>query len=293
MSSQPVPKRSRKNPECEDPALPLRFSCFTWNIWKKGGKELHDWERRRPALQAVISRFQPDILCVQEAHKLSLEALAEVLPNHQRVLDVSNPGWESESNIFWNSSVFAKEAHGTADAGIDGIRSVFWVLLRAKALGGHLLVATAHLTWQGAPGEGQGGPNPRVAQSESMAKLITDLAKPNSKLSDMAGVENFQGAPVLLMGDFNEGFFPRQILEGHGFVDCFKALGLPATATHPQRPCADDSEESLADHVLDWIFMLNQGEAKNLRCLLAQVLKGVSGGYASDHMPVSAVYELA
>lgn len=279
--------KRRREESADGRQPPLRFSVCSWNIWKKFGRELHNWENRRPALQDVLRRLQPDILGIQEAHTQSMAAISEALPEHERVHDDSHQGWECEGNLFWNTAIFEKEAHGTADAGIPGNRAVFWVLLRVKAGDARVVVSTAHLTWQGAEVEIQGS-NPRLVQSQRMADAVISLARTACGLSDDPEV-----IPALLMGDFNEGFHPRRILEAHGFRDCFRELGLAARATHPQRPCVDEDEEHLADHVLDWIFALSLPSCSiRLRCLLANVLQGIKGGFASDHMPVAAVYEL-
>ena len=165
-------------------------------------------------------------------------------------------------------------------------RRLLWSKFRPRGGGSSsLLVGTAHLTWHGSPGNAAlgvagmegGGPSPRINQSKACAAAMDRLA---------------DGGPCLLMGDMNDGFVPRRVLAGAGFVDCFAALGLPARPTYPQRPCTDFGEAFESDQAYDWIFAKG-----GPRCLVANVFGDLrpppeSGGYASDHMPVAAVYEV-
>ena len=76
------------------------------------------------------------------------------------------------------------------------------------------------------------------------------------------------------------------------FVDCFTALCLPATPTHPARPSGAEEEE-LPDRALDWICA-NQHATPILASVLrpSPALLSSAALHASDHFPVVAVYEI-
>lgn len=227
----------------------------------------------------VAARFSPDILCVQEAHPLSLSALlARGLREHTCVEPPSNgdrpSGWEYEGNVLWNRSILEEEAHGEVDVGIrEKLRRLFWVRLRLRGsstgTGGaapkRLLVGTAHLTWQGSAEE--------VSSEVCATTRATSARRCGEALMELAASVGEPRPAVFFMGDLNDAFHPRRVLREQGFVDCFSALGLPATPTHPQRPCSDPDEDALPDQALDWIFALeHEHEAASPRCVLANVL---------------------
>jgi hypothetical protein len=102
--------------------------------------------------------------------------------------------------------------------------------------------------------------------------------------------------PCVFGGDLNEAYWPRRILKAAGFADCFGALGLAGSSTHPWRPSIPEEDE-LADGALDWLF--HNGERHGgIRPTLAAVIKPVAGSTASafsacaasDHYPVMCHY---
>ena len=80
---------------------PLRISVITYNI---GNTER--WAVREAALRKFLQVFDPDILCVQELRRKSMQFIDRVLAGHRRVED-RFVGWTSESNIYWRDSLFS------------------------------------------------------------------------------------------------------------------------------------------------------------------------------------------
>ena len=217
---------------------PFRFSVLTWNVWKKGGIEVHDWERRKPVLQSVARHFQPDIICLQEASEESIGAIMEALPHHKRVLG-DGPCWATEGSILYDGRLFSADGNGAELVGMEyealeggrPERRLLWARLVCICDGRSFLVSTAHLTWQGSCGNvgigiepmENGGPNPRIAQAAACATQLDRLAgPPDGRL------------PCLLMGDFNEGFVIQRPLEAAGFVDCLPLNSSPSPTPTPR-----------------------------------------------------------
>ena len=128
------------------------------------------------------------------------------------------------------------------------MRRLFWVRLQLTQLPSALpstststlLFSTAHFTWQGHAREYDTDLNLRKVQSRHTVLALDRL----QAVSDRA---------CFFGGDLNESFWPKRVLEGAGFVDCFSALGLPCRATHPMRPTLAH-EDVNADSALDWLF---------------------------------------
>ena len=256
-------------------------TVMTWNVWKLGG-ELHWWEERRPGIEKVVSNFEPDVLCVQELSPQCRDAVDEVLQQKHRRIDDGFEGWVSESNIWYNATIFEEVEHGHEDIGNaqpDKVgaqhRRLFWARLRLQS-GVTILVSTAHFTWQGDEDEKRDNVDRRRLQAKATVAQLERLAK--------------CGEPVLFMGDLNCPFHVNEIMKTHGFVDCFSALGLRHGPTHPVRP-SHPEEEALADQCLDWCYAGPCGPKAVLAAVLREIDTGIRVA-ASDHMPVLAVYRL-
>ena len=292
------------------------FSLMTYNLWKSDGVPTA-FDVREPVLRRQLARLDPDILLTQELHPKLTDCVLGALTEHAHVAPEANdpPGWLSEGNIFWRTSLFQHREHGAAHVGhTEPHRRLFWV--RLAAAGHTILCATAHFTWQGAAAECESDVNVRKDQARRTVRALEEIRRPSD-------------AAIFFGGDLNEAYWPRRILTEAGYSDCFSALGLPAVPTHPTRPSVAVSmrmlrtlrthataaraeqtrpsnavraqhEERLADTALDWIFC--RGDA---RVLLASTIKdmcGLSSDDAderhclavvpSDHMPVMAVYRL-
>ena len=170
--------------------------------------------------------------------------------------------------------------HGAVDVGLSPPdRRLFWVRLRLRSAQRTVLVATAHLTWPGHAQEVASAVNVRKAQARAMARALSQ------------GLVRAQ-EPAFVAGDFNEGFWPRKLLNVAGFVDCFWELGARVPVTHPAYPCGDEDEDCLDAATLDWLTSNANAQASEAGVMEDMPRHGPGGLQASDHCPVWAQYTL-
>lgn len=294
-SSVEPSSKSRKTSNVEPEERPFTFSLCTYNLWKSRGKPAC-WDVRQHILLRHLRQLDPDVLLVQELCPEISACVLEALPGHTFVKPGSGApeGWKQEGQIFFRSSIFALvEAGAEHIEQEEPLRRLFWARLRFrdKSIGSipsTALFATAHFTWQGHPKECKTDLNLRKIQARNTANALNELRSRYPHELQFFG------------GDLNESFWPKRILESHGFVNCFKPLGLPCRPTHPNRSSLAHEEEN-ADSVLDWLFSRGRGA----KPLLATVVNGSCGLSSddsdereklavvpSDHCPVVAVYRI-
>ena len=92
--------------------FPARFSIVTYNLWG-----VERWLEREPAVRLFCELYRPDVLCVQELTPGTRLVIDDALPGHIRVED-SFGGWATESNIWWNITLFEVLAYGAEEVGI-------------------------------------------------------------------------------------------------------------------------------------------------------------------------------
>ena len=272
---------------------PLTFSLMTYNVWKTNGIPTF-WSTRRNVLRRQLEKLDPDVLMVQELCPKIQECILEALPGHKFIGSekaVGLKGFTHEGNIFYRGSLFQE-----VDSGCDDIeqeeeyRRLFWIRLRPLVGNGrNILFSTAHFTWQGCKKEIETNLNVRKIQAKNTVKVLNKLQQ--------------ESEYCFFGGDLNESFWPKRILEGASFSDCFSQLGLPCRPTHPNRPTLSHEDQN-ADSVLDWLFARPAADA-SVRPLAATVVRdcvGLSSDdplerkvlsvAASDHCPVLAVYKV-
>lgn len=248
-----------------------RLSFLTYNLWNT-----MRWSKREKALRAFFSTFKPDVFCLQELRPETRNALDDCLPGHRRVED-GFPGWEIESNIYWNDSLLEEVEHGAEDIGIysDEYRRLFWVRLRVRQTGETLLVSTAHYTHQEHPDELRTGHSPRLDQAQRTAEALSRLVR--------------EGEPGFIMGDLNDPIVPALVLSQAGYQNCFAALGLLPPPTWPSLPTVEPSSLNPGtSETIDWI--LANDRARPIAATVPHFC--FEGASPSDHWPVQAVYEL-
>lgn len=248
--------------------FPFTFTVCTYNIFNN-----EYWSKRKEPMRHFLRSHFPDILCLQEFHPEPRELIDQVLVEHERV-DDSFPGWSVGNNIYWNTSLFDKSESGAEDIEVletHKNRYLAWVRLRFRASPEQsLLVATAHLTWDGNEIESKGGANPRYQETIRVVKALKSLA----------GEEE----PTLFMGDLNDDNHPVLILKKAGFCDSFSALLRNTEVTHPSM----SFEVGMPPQSLDWIF--HKGPLKPMTSEVVDFFK--EGVPPSDHKPVLATYRL-
>jgi endonuclease/exonuclease/phosphatase family metal-dependent hydrolase len=250
---------------------PLRISIVTYNIWAE-----ERWEFRKDALREFMSRFDPDILCVQELRPSSRTLLDLVLAGHHRIED-DFQGWVRQSNIYWRAAQFSEIEHGAEEVDIrhEADRRLFWARLHVAALDRSILIATAHLTHQRHPDECATGHSPRVAQTRQIIAALRRL--------------NRAGEPLFFMGDLNDPVHPTTLLHEAGYVSSFAALGLQPQPTFKCYPTARVAPGAAAmTQCIDWIVA--NAQARAVSTFVPQFF--FNDAAPSDHWPVHAVYEL-
>merc|ERR1719506_120187 len=287
-------------------AKAFKYSIVSLNTWGEHERTT----QRKKALVRFISTFTPDIVALQEHTCFTNSCIAEAMDvggdgcvsvnqlydwvqedganpavgdDGKRFDNQRNPtGWRQESNIYWNKHLFEKVDHGCLDVGIvEEFRGLFWVRLRVRETAEDLLIATAHLTWQGSRADqNENDIDPRRNQMRQCA----DALKSHERLHDI---------PLIFTGDFNCGWFPPKIFkeEMPHMENCFTGLNMPYQVTHPCRPTGSAEEDTCIDQVLDWIFY----DTRSIRPLAASIPKTMVDGKQqaiSDHMPILFMFQL-
>ena len=249
----------------------LRISIVSYNIWSE-----ERWDFRKEALRHFMTRFDPDILCLQELRPSSRNLLDATLSGHRRVED-DFPGWLQQSNIYWRDSLFSEIEHGAEEVGIrhEAHRRLFWARLHVKALERSMLVATAHLTHQRHSDESATGQSPRIAQTREIIDAFKRL--------------NRTGEPLFFMGDFNDPIHPAYLLHQAGYASSFASLGLQPDPTFKCYPTAGVAPGApVTAQCIDWIVA--NGNARAVSTSIPRFF--FDDAAPSDHWPVHAVYEL-
>ncbi len=238
----------------------------TYNLW-----HTQRWPEREPALKKFLTTFNPDLLCVQELRKETLQCIRESLVSHECVID-EFAGWTCHSNIFWNTHYFEEIAHGLEDLLMPNRhKGLFWVRLKLRGNDATIFLATAHFTWQGNPEELETGITLRNRQAKRTIGFLKQLINENE--------------PAFFMGDLNDPVIPHMFFPAAGYQSCFQDLNLLCPPTYPALPTTSDIREN---QTIDWIF--SNGKAKTIAAFVPQFY--FNGIGPSDHWPVYAIYQL-
>ncbi|MFB7665820.1 endonuclease/exonuclease/phosphatase family protein [Kitasatospora sp. NPDC056138] len=242
-----------------------RFVVCSLNLWRT-----RRWPDRARPLDAFLRGHRPDVLAVQELTPEVRTAIDTSLDGHDRVADAF-PGWSRESNIYWHRGLFEPVAHGREDIGQpEAERGLYWVRLRrCDEPATTLVVATAHYTWPGHPGELRTGVSPRPAQARATAAALARIAPAREA--------------VVFTGDLNDFFHPLRVLREAGLDDSFSALGRTPRPTIPSVPTTGGIPS-----VADW--MLHRGPIAPMTTEAVDFF--VDGLSPSDHKPLITTYRM-
>jgi endonuclease/exonuclease/phosphatase family metal-dependent hydrolase len=251
--------------------VPTRLSFITCNLWRTD-----KWPARAPALERLVTLFNPDVLCVQELQPATQAFLDRTLNGHARIHDAF-PGWTNEGNLWWSKALFDLRDFGAAEVEqLEPERRLFWARLALRsATARSVLVATAHLTAPKRSEEPETGVSPRVRELKAICAELERLVGP--------------GEPAFFMGDMNDAWHPQHALKKIGFVSCFAALGLQSPPTFHCYPTAgtEPGEPTLTE-AIDLI-----AANRHARAIAASVPQVFAAEHApSDHWPVHAVYQI-
>jgi endonuclease/exonuclease/phosphatase family metal-dependent hydrolase len=256
-------------------SFPIRFSVTTFNLW--GSKY---WPERSADLVESLRDLKSDIFLFQEVTPAMLEFLDGKMLDYQRVQVDSRPGWTTECNMYWKSEMFTLLDEGVGDLDIvdHPNRGLFWVRLLVKANPKHtLFVSTVHFPWPGCHAEIEMGVNQRIPAAAKVCEHFRRLV-PSEETA-------------ILGGDFNDDFHPLRILsEEMGLIDVFEYLDLPPPITHPVRPSCPE-EEGRPNKCLDWIVCTLPSQCR-VMAAFAKTPQYANFPPVSDHLPVSAIFEL-
>lgn len=240
-----------------------RIVVCTCNLWRDTC-----WPGREAALRTFLRATQPDILAVQELLPVTRRVLDEELKDHQRVEDAF-PGWEYESNLYWNRSFFSMLEYGAQDIGIvEAQRRLFWVKLTLNGIHDkRLLCATAHFTCCNLDDEKTSGHNPRLEQASRCASELKRLSSPT--------------LPIIFMGDLNEDEHPFWRFTTAGFSEVCHALSRSPQVTSPALP-----RPGKMPAVDDWMYYRG-----DIRPITIEVVHSCYDSMPpSDHYPVLATF---
>ncbi len=269
----------------EAPADAIRIMTFNLRYGTADDGE-NGWEHRRGLVDAVVTGFAPDLLGTQECLALQRDHLQQVLPDHQAIAVGRDDGKDAGEMcaLFVDARRFAVLASGhfwlseapdvVGSRGWDAAlpRIATWARLADACAGGReLLVVNTHWDHVGAQA--------RRASARLVRARATELA---------------QGAPVLVMGDFNtpiDAVGPddagRILREGTAdgrprLLDTFAAAAAPALGTY--HAFTGVPQPGRIDAILATV---------EVSVLAAAVVDTSAGGrFPSDHFPVIAVVRL-
>ncbi len=285
LQAQPAAAPAKQVATTIDSAIRL----LSYNVRVENNPEA--WERRRATVANVLNSAPFDIVAMQEASELMLTDYQAALPDSYYVVGERSDGhrgnqsWYEFNPIFFNAARFEKLDAGSIWVGENPARPgdtlddskphgrVFtWAILRDRATGKRIAVGNVHI---------------HGAQAERAVELLVDT------LRDKA-----DGAPILLLGDFNStpdtAAYQRMVsAEGFNLRDAGQlAPGSVTTIGAGQSVPEGQSgaKEGSVGKRIDYVFTDKAFTASDYR-LVDSVIEG--GSYASDHFPIAATVQLA
>ncbi|GGD69257.1 endonuclease/exonuclease/phosphatase family protein [Microbacterium murale] len=256
--------------------VPLTFIAQTHNLWGD-----HHAAERETAMRALYELRAPDLLATQETRAWSRDLLDAAMPGHDRVND-DFPGWEKQSNLWWNRELFSEIEHGAEDVGIhDANARLFWVRLRVAGGDRTILWTTAHLSYSGNAVEVETGINQRTPQAHRVVEELGRLGEDDE--------------PVFFASDTNAIATAIWVIGNAGYLDSFSALNRQAPPTHPVVPNpfretvgTPKSPVASPHKTIDYIFFRGPVRPRS-----AEVVEFFDRGISpSDHHPVASAFTL-
>jgi endonuclease/exonuclease/phosphatase family metal-dependent hydrolase len=255
------------------------------------------WPNRAEFNIQTIKKYRPDLIGFQEFCPLHRETYKERFPEYEKWA-ANDLGGIDNNAIFFKTEKFELLERGNfsltrtpdtlaPDWGLDYALTVHWMLLRERETRQALLFMNAQY-------EDGGDPEQFRMRQEGCQIQLHKIDEISARLAP--------GAPVVIMGDFNfhAGAWHHRFFLEHGFVDSYRAAGLPedlrSSTFHGFRGedyFALDYGFSLAWRV-DWI--LYRDGAHRLQTVSAVIARdslarpGQGTLYPSDHYPVLAEF---
>jgi endonuclease/exonuclease/phosphatase family metal-dependent hydrolase len=258
---------------------------MSFNINGTQGEDANSWQRRAPLNVAILRRYAPDMIGLQEVSEANLETYREQLTDYRSVLgncygDTPPQEYTSilykasryellDTGEFWFSNTPNKESIGWS---VDYPMGATWVKLKCLLTGKQLIHLNTHFE------DGPWGETSRVNASKLILARLEDLAA---------------GLPVVLTGDFNcnPWSLPYRIFLDGGFIDTYRAAGnadTVASSTLHLYKGRDYFALEFGDQMVwrvDWILLKPANET--VHTVASTIVHDASPPtYPSDHFPV-------
>ncbi|MFT7678400.1 MAG: endonuclease/exonuclease/phosphatase family metal-dependent hydrolase [Planctomycetota bacterium] len=255
---------------------PKALTVMSFNIRNGLAKDgVNHWDKRKQDVLATIRAHEPQLVGLQEAYHFQLEYLTAALPGYTLV-GVGRDGGEKgeyscllietkrlevrRSGTFWLSEKPEQVASKGWDAALPRICT--WAVLREHGSLREFLVMNAHFDHRG-----------KVARLRS-AELM------HARLAD------FEGLPVIVTGDLNQGEAskPLSALKGELLVDSFRVAHPKSSPAGTFNGFAGKRDGAKIDYVLcskEWTVQAASIDRREFE-----------GRMPSDHYPVVAKLQL-
>lgn len=192
-------------------AAACRLSVMSFNIRVEANDGVNAWPSREPLAVAMLRRYAPDLIGLQEPTSAQLYALDRALTDYGRIVIKPDGAARVHNAIYYNTgriqllqwgSFWLSDTPDVAQSATWGnseARAVIWARFRLTATGQEFLMLNTHFHHV----------DPTEAIGTRSARLIVE------RLPALAG-----GLPVILTGDFNAVPFssPHAVLTGSGLL---------------------------------------------------------------------------
>jgi endonuclease/exonuclease/phosphatase family metal-dependent hydrolase len=261
------------------------------NINGVSGDAQNTWERRSPVVAALIRRYSPDIIGMQEVCAENQGTFREALSDYEFVPGncYGDTPPQEYTPVFWKSARYSLLDTGefwfsrtpdveSADWGVEYPMGATWVKLQCRETGQALVVLNAHF---------EDGPDGELSRVEASKLIVERTALRGSNL------------PVLLTGDFNCNPWsaPYRIFRDAGFVDTYRAAGhadsVHSSTFHAYKGDAYFALEYGSEMFwrVDWIMARGRGDS--VQTTASMIVREASPPtYPSDHYPMVSEVQL-
>lgn len=197
--------------EVKDPQLGI--SVLTWNVLARNystskhypylENEIKDMESRKPLLSEEITRFNPDVICLQEVDKKDTDFFSSIFKEGEYSFSyIKKPAVQDGNCIMIKKTFEVLETeiieHIDPDKGTKGglVSQVVVAKYARKDLPFYMIVATSHFKadWQ------TSFSRIRLSQAKDILQVVE---KKKEKCLELLG-DNKSNLAVIVCGDFNE-----------------------------------------------------------------------------------------
>ncbi len=272
---------------------PVRVMSFNVRGSFHDARKKYAWRNRAEFNVAIIERYAPDVMGLQEAQRGNLSAYRKQLP---RYAHIRGPRYGNAIPHDFNTILFDPERLEPLDSGGFWLsetpdeysrswdtrvaRSATWALFRVLGTEFSFLHLNTHLDHVSA-----------LARQEG-SKLIVSRTL---EISSHTGVD----PPAIITGDFNSrpGNRTHKTFTESGFVDTYLAAGNEegANTFHAFRGAGyRDAHPDRGPRRIDWIFLKDPQERLWVRShRIIRDADESSGIYPSDHYPILADFSIS